>query len=340
MSQYSFLDDYSEGCHPNILSALANTNLIQQTAYGHDEYTHEAKQLIKQHTGSEQSEVFLVAGGTLANIISLSACLRPHEAIVSANTGHIVLRETGAIEATGHKIIGVENQQGKITTEQLKQVLTDHAHVPHMVKPKLVYLSNATELGTLYSQQELTDISQFCRANNLYLFLDGARLATALTAEKNDLTLQDIAQLTDLFSMGATKNGALLGEAIVINTPSLAEDFAFHVKQRGGMLSKGRLLGIQFVELFRDNLYFELAAHANKMAKKLSDGFAEKGFAREADTDTNQVFAILPDALIEQLQEHFSFYVWCRKTPDSSVVRLVTSWATPEEKVDELLRLL
>lgn len=340
MTKYSFLDDYSEGCHPNILSAMASTNMIQQTAYGHDEYTDKAKALIKRDIGSEQSEVYLVTGGTLANIIIMSSCLRPYEAVVSADTGHIMVRETGAIEATGHKIIGIENQQGKITVGQLQQVLTDHAHVPHMVKPKLVYLSNATELGTLYSKQELTDISEFCRSNNLYLFLDGARLATALTADKNDLTLADIAQLTDLFSMGATKNGALIGEAIIINNPSLTEDFAFNVKQRGGMLSKGRLLGIQFVELFKDNLYFELAKHANKMARKLSEGLIAKGLVLEAETETNQIFAVLPDTLIERLQEKFNFYVWCRKTSDSSVVRLVTAWATPEEKVDELLALI
>ena len=340
MTKYSFLDDYSEGCHPNILHALANTNLIQQTAYGHDEYTYKAQQLIKRETGAEQSDVYLVVGGTLANIIIMSSCLRPHEAIISADTGHIVVRETGAIEATGHKIIGIENHQGKITVAQLEQVLTDHSHVPHMVKPKLVYLSNATELGTLYSKQELTAISEFCHENNLYLFLDGARLATALTAEKNDLTLQDIARLTDLFSMGATKNGALIGEAIVINNEQLAEDFAFHVKQRGGMLSKGRLLGIQFVEMFKDNLYFELAEHANRMAKKLSEGLLAHGLQLEADTETNQIFAVLPDALIARLQEMFDFYVWCRKTADSSVVRLVTSWATPEEKVDEFIALL
>lgn len=340
MTKYSFLDDYSEGCHPNILSALANTNLIQQTAYGHDEYTSKAKQLIKRDINAEQSEVYLVVGGTLANIIIMSSCLRPYEAVVSADTGHIVVRETGAIEATGHKIINVSNQQGKITVKQLEQVLTDHAHVPHMVKPKLVYLSNATELGTLYSKQELTAISEFCRENNLFLFLDGARLATALTAEKNDLSLQDIAQLTDLFSLGATKNGALIGEAIIINNPALAEDFAFNVKQRGGMLSKGRLLGIQFVELFKDNLYFELAEHANKMAKKLSAGLQSHGLQLEADTETNQIFAVLPDALITRLQEKFDFYVWSRKTADSSVVRLVTGWATPEEKVDEFIALL
>jgi len=335
--KYSLLDDYSEGCHPSILEALNNSNFVQQTAYGLDEYTENAKTLIRAEINNDQADVYLVTGGTLANIIIMSSSLRPHEAIISAETGHIAMRETGAIEATGHKIITMPSTDGKLTVASVQAALDSHMHAPHMVKPKLVYLSNATEVGTIYSKSELEALYQFCQEKQLYLFVDGARLGTALCCDDSDMTMADIARYSDIFTIGGTKNGALIGEAIVINRDSLKEDFAFIIKQRGALLAKGRLLGVQFVELFREGLYFTLTTRANKLARDLSNGLVEKGHSLEAPTQTNQIFAVLPNDLIAQLQEHFDFYVWGKKDKHSSVVRLVTSWATPEEEVKRFI---
>ena len=334
MEKYSFLDDYSEGCHPNILTALAQTNLTQQTAYGNDGYSSEAKELIHAKLNNPDANIYFAAGGTLANIVVASSILKSHEAIISAETGHIVVHETGAIEATGHKIISIKSNNGKLNTDDIQLALDSHSLVPHMVKPKLVYISNASEIGTIYTKRELQSLHDFCEEKGLYLFLDGARLGSALCSEKNDLTLADLSKLTDIFSLGGTKNGALIGEAIIINNQILNEDFAFHLKQRGALLAKGRLLGIQFVELFRENLFFELASHANKMSQKISKAIVKKGYELFAETESNQIFAVLPNILIEKLSEEFAFYIWQKKDEEHSVVRLVTSWATNEQKVD------
>jgi threonine aldolase len=332
-TRYSFLDDYSEGCHANILAALAATNMCQQTAYGEDEYTKEAKSLIRQELNMQDIPVHLIATGTLANIISIAACLRPHEAVVAASSGHIVVRETGAIEATGHKIINLPAVNGKLTVHSIQSALEANAHFPHMAKPRLVYISNATEVGTIYTKAELTAISNYCRDNGLLLFLDGARLGAALAAECNDLTMTDIAKLTDIFWIGGTKLGALLGEAIVIPNPMIAADFSFHVKQRGSLLAKGRILGLQFRELFSSGLFHSLPKFANEMATQLSCGVIDAGYQLEAETETNQVFPILPNDLINSLSKDFAFYTWEKRSDDHSVIRLVTSWATDESQV-------
>lgn len=337
MEKYSFLDDYSEGCHPSILAALTETNFVQQIAYGNDDYSNEAKILIRAKLNNPNAHVTFVAGGTLANLIVASSILKSHEAIISAETGHIVVHETGAIEATGHKIIALKSTNGRLNSADLQLALDSHALVPHMVKPKLVYISNATEVGTIYTKREMQSLHDFCKEKNLYLFLDGARLGSALCSEKNDLTLQDLSKLTDLFSLGGTKNGALIGEAIIINNQLLKEDFAFHIKQRGALLAKGRLLGIQFAELFRENLYFELASQANRLAQKISEALLKKGYELAAETESNQIFAVLPNTLIEKLSEAFIFYIWEKKDEAHSVVRLVTSWATDEKKVDDFI---
>jgi len=339
MSTFSFLDDYSEGAHPNILRALAETNLTQQAPYGDDAFSASAASRIRAHLGgSFQGAVHFVASGTMANIVSISSCLRPHEAVIAASSGHIVVREAGAIEATGHKLIVVPASDGKITPEKIEEALAANSHFPHMAKPRLIYLSNATETGTIYNLTELRKISALARQRRLILFLDGARLAAALASHKNDATLADIASLVDLFWIGGTKVGALLGEAIVVCNPSLCEDFAVHLKQRGGMLAKGRLLGIQFQELFGDGqLFFSMARHANAMAAKLAAGITSAGYKLAAETATNQVFPILPNSVIAVLQEAFGFYVWSKSTDEHSVVRLVTSWATDEGQVDAFL---
>ena len=280
MSKYSFLDDYSEGCHPQILESLAKTNMIQQIAYGEDEYSKEARKLIQAHMGDMDPDVYFIAGGTLANIVTISSCLRPHEAVIAANSGHIVVRETGAIEATGHKIITLPVKKGKLTPRDIQSAVESNAHSPHMAKPRLVYVSNATELGTLYSKAELTALSQTCRASGLLLFVDGARLGAALTANSNDLRLKDLAELCDVFWIGGTKAGALLGEAVVIPNKAIAIDFSFHIKQRGALMAKGRLLGIQFLELFRNELFFTVSKRANALAQLLSEGVIAAGCSR------------------------------------------------------------
>ncbi len=338
--KYSFLDDYSEGCHEDILAALTRTNLDQNTAYGDDSHTLKARGLIQQAMGRADVPVYFVAGGTLANIIIMSASLRSHEAVIAASTGHIVVRETGAIEATGHKIISVNTTDGKLNPALIESTLASNAHFPHMARPKLVYISNATELGTVYNKQELSELSECCKSNKLILMMDGARLGAALTAPKNDLTLADIASMTDIFWIGGTKAGALIGEAIVIPNPELSDDFAFHIKQRGALLAKGRLLGIQFETLFSNELFFKLTASANTQAQQLSAAFVEAGHTLAATTESNQIFPILPNTLIEKLKEQFDFYVWEPASETHSVVRLVTSWATLPAKVDAFIRVL
>ncbi|BBU32078.1 amino acid lyase (plasmid) [Burkholderia sp. THE68] len=339
MAIYSFLDDYSEGAHPDILSALVGSNYIQQAPYGEDTYSADATNLIRARLGSGfNGAIHYVASGTMANIVSISSCLRPHEAVIAVNSGHIVVREAGAIEATGHKLITVPAVDGKLTPENIEAALSGNAHFPHMARPRLLYLSNATETGTVYTLTELREISALARQHGLILFLDGARLGAALASSRNDATLADIASLVDLFWIGGTKAGGLLGEAIVVCNPALKEDFAFHIKQRGGMLAKGRLLGIQFQALFGvKDLFVENARHANAMAARLAAGIADRGYALDAETATNQVFPILPDSVISALKEHFAFYIWTKAQGDHSVIRLVTSWATDEQQIDAFL---
>jgi threonine aldolase len=339
MTTYSFLDDYSEGAHPAILSALTESNYVQQAPYGADTYSADATNRIKARLQANfDGVIHYVASGTMANIVSISSCLRPHEAVIAVSSGHIVVREAGAIEATGHKLITVPAVDGKLTPENIEVALSSNAHFPHMAKPRLIYISNATETGTLYTLTELREISALAKQRGLILFLDGARLGAALASSKNDATLADIAALVDIFWIGGTKVGALLGEAIVVCNPALKEDFAFHLKQRGGMLAKGRLLGIQFQALFgpRD-LLLENAKHANAMAAKLAAGIVARGYALDSETATNQVFPVLPDSVISALQGYFSFYVWSKTSNDHPVIRLVTSWATDETQVDAFL---
>lgn len=340
MSTYSFLNDYSEGAHPKILEALVQTNLIQQDGYGNDTYSQDAKELIRKKMNHPKADITFVSGGTQANLIVISSALRPHQSVISADTGHIALRETGAIEATGHKINTIPHQSGKLYLEGIKQVLEEHDFGPHVVKPKMLYISNSTEIGSIYTKQELKDLYTFAHDNNLYLFLDGARLGSALTAKTNDLSLEDIAQYTDVFTIGGTKNGALLGEAIVITHPELKTDFLFHIKQKGAMLSKGRLLGLQFKTLFTDDLYFKIATHANAMAEKLANAISEKGYSFLTPCTSNQLFPILPVELIDELEKDFVFYRWKKQDENHYILRLVTSWATDEKQVEKFIQCL
>ena len=338
--KFSFKNDYSEGCHPNILEALLYSNTNQQAGYGEDEYSLKAKDLIKKTINNQEADVYFVSGGTQANLIVISSILKPYQCAVSASTGHILNNETGAIEATGHKILSIETEDGKLKPADIQTVLDSHRNVPHQVMPKLVYISNSTELGTIYQKQELEELSDFCWQNNLYLFMDGARLGHAITSEISDLSLEDIAKLTDVFYLGGTKNGALIGEAIIINNTSLQEDFAFNIKQKGALLAKGRLLGVQFLELMKNDLYFDLAKHANQQAMKIKNALLEKGTVFLSDTYTNQIFPVLSHDIIEILSEKFEFYVWKNIDEKSSAIRLITSWNTSDEAIQDFIKII
>ncbi|MBH1958955.1 MAG: aminotransferase class I/II-fold pyridoxal phosphate-dependent enzyme [Flavobacteriia bacterium] len=335
--KYSFKNDYAEGAHPRILEALIKNNLSQQNGYGLDEFSLNAAELIKTKCHSPHASVHFVSGGTQANLIVISALLRPHESVVAAHTGHIFTNEAGAIEATGHKVHGVLTSDGKLRPEDIQSVLDIHQNFPHQIKQKMVYISNSTEVGTIYSLQELRDLYSFCQDKNLILFMDGARLGPALTAETNDISFANIAKYTDVFYLGGTKNGALIGEAIVITNSGLQDEFGFHLKQKGAMLAKGRLLGIQFQELLADNLYFELAEHANQQAMKIKEALLEKDCTFLSETFTNQIFPILSKNHISQLSDRFDFYVWKKINDESSAVRIITSWATSDEIVNDFI---
>lgn len=340
MAKYNFRDDYSEGCHSSILDLLTKTNFEQQEAYGDDEYSQKARQLIRNELKSESADIHFVTGGTQANLIVISAILKPHQSVISASTGHINLHEAGAIEATGHKVNSIESTDGKIKTKDIQAVLDEHIIIPHMVQPKMVYISNSTEIGAVYTKHELENLSNFCKKKDLYLFLDGARLGSALCAENADLSLADLAQLTDIFYIGGTKNGALLGEAIVINNHELKEDFPFYMKQKGALLSKGRLLGLQFVALFENRLFFKLAKHANSMAQKMANALKQNGYSFLAEPVSNQIFPILPNQIIAQLEEEYGFYIWEKVGDSHAVIRLVTSWFTDDKQVNRFIKTL
>ena len=331
--KYSFKNDYSEGAHPRILDALIKYNLTQQNGYGLDEYSLNAAKFIRDKCAAPNASVHFVSGGTQANLTVISAFLRPHESVVSALTGHIFTNESGAIEATGHKIHGVETADGKLRPQDVQNILDAHQNFPHQLKQRLVYISNSTEIGTIYSKKELQELYEFCQNKNLILFMDGARLGHALTAETSDMSLADIAKYTDAFYLGGTKNGALIGEAIIINNPALQDEFGFHLKQKGALLAKGRLLGIQFEELMGDNLYFELADHANRQAMKIKEAFEEIGCDFLAETFTNQIFPVLSAKQIDQLSEKYDFYIWKKIDSERSAIRLITSWSTTDETV-------
>lgn len=337
---YNLKIDYAEGAHPAILDQLLQTNFIQQNGYGIDEYTIKAKAILREKMNKEDAELFFVSGGTQANLLVISFLLRPHEAVISANTGHIYANETGAIEATGHKVIPIESKDGKLTPTQIKQTLVTFQLRPHVVKPKVVYISNTTEIGSVYTERELQDLSVFCKAEGLLLFMDGARLGHALTAPKNDLSLERIAELVDVFYIGATKNGALFGEAIVFPNPQMAVDFDYNLKQKGALFAKGRVLGIQFLALFEEDLYFKLAKEANEMAMKLAQAFEEKGYSFLVEPSSNQIFPILPVPLIQRLQEKFDFYVWKPINTEYAAVRIITSWTTDDLMLDVFISML
>ena len=336
-----FQCDYAEGAHPKILERMIETNMDQTPGYGLDPYCDEARRLIRKACGRENIDVQFLVGGTQTNTTIICSVLRPYQGVLTAASGHINVHESGAIEATGHKVLALPcGREGKITAEQIKAAYEAHMNdssAEHMVQPGMVYISNPTENGTIYYRNELEAISRVCHECGLPLFLDGARLGYGLMSPKNDVTLQDLAAFCDVFYIGGTKCGALFGEAVVITDPQLARDFRYMIKQRGGMLAKGRLLGIQFDTLFTDDLYWKLAKQANRLALRIRKAFLEKGYPLLMDSWTNQQFPVLPDEIADRLSEQFAFEVWERVDETHCAVRFCTSWATTEAQVDVLV---
>ena len=339
--KYLFRNDYSFGAHPKVLSALAETSLEGNVGYGDDAYCDRAKALIRDLCQCPQAEVQFLIGGTQTNFTAIAAFLRPWEGVGAADSSHINGHEVGAVEATGHKILQVcAGADGKIRPEQIEPILERHRD-EHLVKPRLVEIADATESGMVYTKAELTALSEFCREHDLLLFLDGARLGCALASGANDLTLADLARLTDAFYIGGTKNGALMGEALVISNPALQGDFFRIKKQLGAVLAKGWLLGVQFEALLKDGLYFEMARHANAMAARLQSGLKAKGWKLWVDSPTNQVFPIVPDSLKPQIDAVCHYEDWCPADgPGHTIIRFVTCFNTEKSDVDGLLAAL
>lgn len=335
-----FRNDYSMGAHPKVLEVLTATNLEGNIGYGADSYCEQCADLIRTLCHAPEAKVEFLIGGTQTNFTAIAAFLRPWEGVICAQSGHVNGHEGGAVEATGHKLFQVPaGTDGKVTVAAMKPVM-DACQDTHMAKPGLVYISNATELGGVYTLAELETLSTYCRANGLLLFLDGARLGAALTAEGNDVTLPDLARLCDAFYIGGTKNGALMGEALVIVNPALQPEFFRIKKQRGAVLAKGWLLGVQFQALLENGLYWDLARQANEVAGQLQKGLQEKGYAMANVTATNQIFPIVPAELLAKLDKVCTYEIWS-KNPDGTVtVRLVTSFASVMSDAEGLLAAL
>lgn len=334
-----FESDYTEGACPEIMERLCKTNYEQTCGYGEDEYCAAAREKIKKAIGNDTAGVHYLVGGTQANATLIAAALRPHQCVVCAETGHINVHESGAVEATGHKIVSLRGKDGKITALQIEGVLRAHytdSSREHTVQPGLVYISNPTENGTLYTKNELEAISAVCRANSVLLYTDGARMGYGLASPANDLTLSDYARLCDAFTIGGTKVGALFGEALIITNDIINRDFRYIIKQHGGMLAKGRLLGLQFDTLFTDDLYLKISRHAIEQAICIKNAFENAGVRFLYDSPTNQIFPILENATLEKLAEKYSFCFWQHVDERRSAVRFCTGWATKESDTQEL----
>ena len=332
----SFRNDYSEGAHPLVLEALARDSLKQEQGYGDDSASARASKLILESCERPDAQVHFVSGGTQANLVASAALLQPYESIIAAASGHICIHESGAIEATGHKVHELPHSQGKITAAQVEAIVSMHAD-EHMVRPRMVFISHSTELGTLYSRHDLEALAAVCTKHDLLLYVDGARMGSALASTRNDLSLADIARLADAFYIGGTKNGALFGEAFVLCKPDRSPYFRNHLKQRGALLAKSRALGAQFEALFTGGLFLSLAEQANTTAMLLADGIRSRGFSFAYEPMTNQIFPTFPKQLVGRLQKEFAFYIWDSPDADHDTIRLVTSWATPESSVQAFL---
>lgn len=335
----SFTSDYIAGAHPAIMQRLLETNMENLSGYGTDKYCTQAKEKIKQVFHCPNGEVFFLVGGTQTNQVIISTMLASYEGVIAAKTGHVSVHEAGAIEYSGHKVIELEGKDGKLAAEDIKKCIEDFyadENQEHMVYPGMVYLSFPTEYGTLYSKQELTEISSICRNYKIPLFIDGARLGYGIESKENELTPEKITKLCDVFYIGGTKVGALCGEAVVFPHNNTPKHFVTQIKQRGALLAKGRLLGIQFDTLFTDNLYFEISKHAIEMAEKLKEVFHKKGYTFFLESPTNQQFIILENQKMEQLSKNVEFSFWEKYDENHTVVRFATSWSTNEDSIKKL----
>lgn len=338
-----FANDYSRGAHPKVLQALIDTNMDAQPGYGQDIYTKRAAQKIQAACKAPDAEVFFISGGTQTNQVVISNLLDGDEGVVAADSGHINFHEAGSIEYTGHKVLTLPGERGKITAKTLQAYLDDwQADENHgqMVAPGLVYISFSTELGTLYSKQELADLSQVCRQNQIPLFMDGARLGYGLMSQECDLSLADIAKYCDIFYIGGTKVGALAGEAVVFTKHNVPKRFTTKIKRQGAMLAKGRLIGVQFDALFTDNLYFKISQHAIDLAMKLKRALKDKGYQFLIDSPTNQQFVVVTNDQLAELKKHVDLSFWEVVDDTHTAIRLVTSWSTTEQELDALIAIL
>ena len=329
-----FRNDYNDIAHPKLLSMLKTLENEAHLGYGMDEHSQKAKAAIQKEI-KQPVFIHLMTGGTSTNKIVISHILKPFEAVISASTGHIEVHETGAIEQTGHKIITIQTEQGKLNPKQIDKTY-QHFTDEHMVKPKMVYISNATETGMIYIKSELKAIYETCQRLGLYLFVDGARLGVALTSDGNDLTLDDMVTYSDIFYIGGTKNGALLGEAVVTKHQFFDESFRYSMKQHGGLLAKGFLVGMQFEGLFQDGLFYEIGRHANHMAKYFISRLKSLGLDFEA-TPTNQQFMTLPCDIVDLLSKKYTFEIW-QDFGNTKTIRLVTTYRTTEKEIDTLIK--
>ena len=339
----SFLSDYTEGAHPEVLQHLMDRNLVTLPGYGFDEDTDEAKRKIMAACGREDLQIWFLTGGTQTNMFAISTMLRSCEGVIAADTGHVCGHEAGAIEYSGHKVLTVPNVEGKVTVENLDRLMkafyADESN-EHTVQPGMVYISHPTEYGTLYSKAELSALSEACRKYSLPLYMDGARMGYSLMSPATDVTLNDICELTDLFYIGGTKVGALCGEALVFTKQNMPRNFLALVKQRGGLLAKMRVVSQQFDALFTDELYFRLSKHAIDMAMMLKEMVLRKGYKLHMDSYTNQQFVIVSRRKLEELRENVRFNIWEWLDDDTAAIRFATSWATTKESIEELEKLL
>lgn len=343
VSRLYFASDYMEGAHPAIMQKLVETNLEKTVGYGLDPYTESAKEKIRTACNAPDADIYLLVGGTQTNATVIDALLKSYQGVVAAETGHIATHESGAIEFGGHKVLTLPQKDGKIRAAQIEKMVKDFyddANYEHMVIPGMVYISQPTEYGTLYSKEELTEISKVCRANHLPLYVDGARLAYALASPENDVTLSDLAELCDAFYIGGTKCGALFGEAVVIPQKGLIPHFFTIIKQHGALLAKGRIAGIQFDELFTDRLYERIGKPAIDAAEQIKEALKKFGYKLALDTPTNQIFCIVSNEVMKKITQDVEFGFWEKYDETHSVIRFATSWATTMEDTQKLIRLL
>ena len=335
-----FDSDYLEGGHPAVLRRLTETNAVQTPGYGCDPYCREAAELICSLCGAPQAQVHFLVGGTQVNRTLIAAVLRPHQGVVAPETGHIAVHESGAVENSGHKVIPLPSHDGKLSAAEVDALCKAHyddESFEHMVQPGMVYISNPTEVGTVYTRAELEALHEVCRRWHMPLYLDGARLGCALVAAKDDYTLAEMASLVDAFTIGGTKMGALFGEALVLMDPALGQDLRYIIKQNGGMLAKGRLLGVQFLALLEHGLYSRIAQHEVELALTLQKELARKGWGFLVNSPTNQQFPILSDGAVETIRDRFGFSLWAKREGGMNVVRFCTSWATTPKQVAQLI---